>query len=197
MLLPSVFIGGSRISRTGGVKVGRHPIIWPDFSENCMKMKEIGPRGRLWHPLRCTKGFTGCSQPKEQHQVDKLKRCVSTKRWRPVTDNRLNLLSSMWMKPEEMRGWNPMADIPRRSSAVWSFIGLLTFPGPHLSLQSKCKIFPPYRYCSLLTEFYCWYFNIPCCVNSFLYIENVFYSVTCCNNWKLCQWLFLRLDNTL
>ena len=40
--------GGSRISQSEGakLKVGCQPIIWPKFVENCMKMKEIGPRAR-------------------------------------------------------------------------------------------------------------------------------------------------------
>ena len=41
--------GGSRIFQTGGANVqggGRQPIIWPNVPENCMKMEEIGPRGR-------------------------------------------------------------------------------------------------------------------------------------------------------
>ena len=36
-------IGGSRISQTG--KKGAKPIIWPNFTENWMKMKKIGPGG--------------------------------------------------------------------------------------------------------------------------------------------------------
>ena len=30
-------------------------LFWKYFAENCMKMKEFGPRGaRPWHPLRST-----------------------------------------------------------------------------------------------------------------------------------------------
>ena len=32
--------GGSRVSQ---IEWGCQPIIWPAFSRNCMKMKEIGP----------------------------------------------------------------------------------------------------------------------------------------------------------
>ena len=46
--------GGSRISQKEAPtpEFWAKPIIWQDFAENCMKIKEIGPRrrGRPWQP---------------------------------------------------------------------------------------------------------------------------------------------------
>ena len=46
LYLDTNYSGGSRISQTGeeyqAQRKRRQPVIWPNFVENCMKMKKIG-----------------------------------------------------------------------------------------------------------------------------------------------------------
>ena len=51
-LLNMASSGGSRIFQTegGGASLGKKPIIWQFFAENCMKMKEIELRGGALAP---------------------------------------------------------------------------------------------------------------------------------------------------
>ena len=41
----SGYSGGSRISQRQTPEEGHQPNIWQSYDENCVKMKEIGPRG--------------------------------------------------------------------------------------------------------------------------------------------------------